>query len=567
MKNIQYRYIHIIAAVFLLVGMGVQAVVSYRRATRHVQDKIDLQMQLAQEKLLFELYDAYDGVVRLVDFIEDEMTRPEDLMAETKAIIKHYPQFYGCYVAFTEYRYPDKGKWCCPCSWRDKDTIHTIYFGDSKHDYFTREWYQGALESHESGFWSHPYRDEDFDETIFTYSDDMRDKQGNLICVIASDFSLSWLEQLLDQYKPIDEAVLVLCSSDGEELAVSGQQSAISNQQSAISGQRSAVSLNDRKWLVSRKTLEPINVELVMAVPRSFVWAGIRWGIWLPFVVFVLGIIIVGVLIRRLLRDREESAKLELLQRDMQIAHDIQMGMLPKEAVRGERLAVRGERDEVEIYAKLLPARDVGGDLYDYHKEGDTLWFIIGDVSGKGVPAAMFMSATVNLFRAALGHLNSPKAIMEEMNAVLSNNNPSTTFVTAFIGRLDCQTGVLTYCNAGHDCPISIQHSVFSIQTLECDANLPVGVFGDTKYTLQQTTLEAGSTLLLYTDGLTEAKNSRREMFGEKRVTERLRMTGEGLREPQELVEDMIEAVHAFVGEAQQSDDLTLLAIRYESNI
>ena len=556
----RYRFVHIIAAAFLLVGMGVQAVVSYRRATRHVQEKIDLEMQLAQEKLRFVLYDAYDVAIRLEDFIQDEMKQPDDLLEETKAIVNHYPQFYTSYVAFPEYRYPDKGRWCSPCSYRVRDSIFSKYFGDEEHDYFTREWYQGALESGDGAFWSHPYRDEDFSETIFTYSDDMRDEDGNLVCIIASDFSLSWLQKLLDLYKPFDEAVLVLYSSDGEELAVSGQQSAISNQQSAVS-------LNSGNWLVSRKTLEPINVELVMAVPRSFVWAGIRWGIWLPFVVFVLGIIIVGVLIRRLLRDREESAKLELLQRDMQIAHDIQMGMLPKEAVRGERLAIRGERDEVEIYAKLLPARDVGGDLYDYHKEGDTLWFIIGDVSGKGVPAAMFMSATVNLFRAALGHLNSPKAIMEEMNAVLSNNNPSTTFVTAFIGRLDCQTGVLTYCNAGHDCPISIQHSIFSIQTLECDANLPVGVFGDTKYTLQQTTLEAGSTLLLYTDGLTEAKNSRREMFGLERVMERLRVTGYGLRESQMLIEDMTEAVHAFVGEAQQSDDLTLLAIRYESNI
>ena len=565
----RFRSIHIIAAVFLIIGMGVQAVVSYRRATRHVQEKIDMEMQLAQEKLRFVLYDAYDVALRLEDFIEDEMRQPDDLLEETKAIVNHYPQFYTSYVAFPEYRYPDKGRWCSPCSYRVRDSIFSKYFGDAEHDYFTREWYQGALESGEGAFWSHPYRDEDFDETIFTYSDDMRDKDGNLVCIIASDFSLSWLQQLLDRYKPFEEAVFVLYSSDGEELAVSGQKSEVRNQKSEVRNQISEVSLNSGNWLVSRKTLEPINIDLVMAVPRSFVWAGIRWGIWLPFVVFVLGIIIVGVLIRRLLRDREESAKLELLQRDMQIAHDIQMGMLPKEAVRGERLAVRGERDEVEIYAKLLPARDVGGDLYDYHKEGDTLWFIIGDVSGKGVPAAMFMSATVNLFRAALGHLNSPKAIMEEMNAVLSNNNPSTTFVTAFIGRLDCQTGVLTYCNAGHDCPIKVkgERLKVKVESLLCDSNLPVGVFGDTEYTMQQTTLEAGSTLLLYTDGLTEAKNSRREMFGEERVTERLKMKGERMKEPQELVEDMTEAVHAFVGEAQQSDDLTLLAIRYESNI
>ena len=550
MKNtIHYSYIHIIAAAFLLIGMGVQTVVSYRRATRHVQDKIDLQMQLAQEKLLFELYDAYDGVVRLADFIEDEMTRPEDLMAETKAIIKHYPQFYGCYVAFPEYRYPDKGKWCCPCSWRDKDTIHTIYFGDSKHDYFTREWYQGALESHGSGFWSHPYRDEDFDETIFTYSDDMRDKQGNLICVIASDFSLSWLQQLLDRYKPFDEAVFVLYSSNGEELAVTGDGLPVTG---------------DGKWLVSRKTLEPINVELVMAVPRSFVWAGIRWGIWLPFAVFVLGIIIVGVLIRRLLRDREESAKLELIQRDMQIAHDIQMGMIPKEAVTGDGLQVTGW---------LKPAREVGGDLYDYFVRDERLFFCIGDVSGKGIASAMLMAQTHSLFRSVAAHETDPARIMTVINEVLSEGNEKNMFVTLFIGVLNLPTGKLQYCNAGHDQPIQISNFLsqgndcFKFQILNCDSNLPVGVFGDTAYTTQETTIEKGCTLFLYTDGLTEAKNSRREMFGEERVVERLRVTGDGLQEPQQWIESMTEAVRAFVGNAEQSDDLTLLVIQYESNI
>ena len=547
--NMRYRYIHIIAAAFLLVGMGVQTVVSYRRATRHVQDKIDLQMQLAQEKLRFELYDAYDVAIRLEDFIEEEMTQPEDLLEETKAIVKHYPQFFTSYVAFPEYRYPEKGKWCSPCSYRVRDSIFSKYFGDAEHDYFTREWYQGALTSGEGAFWSHPYRDEDFSETIFTYSDDMRDKDGNLICVIASDFSLSWLQQLLDQCKPFDEAVFVLYSSDGEQLAESSSGlCSFSEAVFALSAKRSA----SNNWLVSRKTLEPINVELVMAVPRSFVWAGIRWGIWMPFVVFLLGIIIVGVLIRRLWRDREESAKLELMQRDMQIAHDIQQSMLPHQALNDERLA---------LSAYLKPAREVGGDLYDYFVRDEKLFFCIGDVSGKGAASAMLMGVTHTLFRSASAHETNPARIMTVINEASAEGNEKNMFVTLFIGVLDLPTGKLRYCNAGHDKPIQIKNQKFEI--INCEANLPVGVFGDTQYTQQETTLEAGTTLFLYTDGLTEAKNRQRKQFGVEAVMERLRMTGDGLQEPQAVIDSMTEAVRAFVGDAEQSDDLTMLAFRY----
>ena len=538
----RYRHIHIIAAAFLLVGMGVQTVMSYRRATRHVQDKINLQMALAQEKLRFELYDAYDVAVRLEDFIEDEQPQPEDLQEETHAILKHYPQFFSCYVAFPEDRYPKKGKWCCPCSWRDKETIRTIDFGDAKHDYFTREWYQGALTSGKTGFWSHPYRDEDFDELIFTYSYVLRDKNGDLLGVAASDFSVAWAQRLLEQYKPFDEAVFVLYSSDGEVLAESGKRP------DADFG---------KNWLVTRKVLEPINMEFVMAVPRHFVWTGISLGIWLPFVVFLLGIMVVGILIRRLLHAREESAKLELMQRDMQIAHDIQMSILPKEEFRNENIALSGY---------LKPAREVGGDLYDYFVRDEKLFFCIGDVSGKGAASAMVMAITHSLFRSSSVHETNPARIMTAINEASAEGNEKNMFVTLFIGVLDLQTGKLQYCNAGHDKPVFIHQSPFTIHQLECNSNLPVGVFGDTKYTMQQTTLEQGSTLFLYTDGLTEAKNKQRKQFGLKRVMERLQATGDGLREPKELINTMTEALRAFVGEAEQSDDLTILVIRYENN-
>lgn len=216
-------------------------------------------------------------------------------------------------------------------------------------------------------------------------------------------------------------------------------------------------------------------------------------------------------------------------------------------------------KEDVQLEADLLPMREVGGDLYDFHREKDNLWFIIGDVSGKGVPAAMFMSAAVNLFRAARVHASSPREIMEEMNAVLSENNPSLTFVTAFIGRLHIPTGQLTYCNAGHCQPLHL--TPYTIHPLPIEPNIPLGYNGTFRFVEQGTMLGEGETLVLYTDGVTEARNSAREMLGMKRWIE---LTVNGLKGERVngLVEDLLGEVKTFIGSSEPTDDITLMTIR-----
>jgi sigma-B regulation protein RsbU (phosphoserine phosphatase) len=192
--------------------------------------------------------------------------------------------------------------------------------------------------------------------------------------------------------------------------------------------------------------------------------------------------------------------------------------------------------------------------LFDFHREGDELWFIIGDVSGKGVPAAMFMSAAVNLFRAVGVRATSPKQIMEEINTVLSEDNPSMTFVTAFVGCLRIPTGELIYCNAGHCAPIiSSQDSVFSIQM---EPNIPLGFDGRYSFVEQGCMLGEGETLVLYTDGVTEARNSAREMLGMKRLAEIVATQ-----------EDLYGAIQAFMDKAEPTDDITLMTIRKKSPV
>ena len=293
----------------------------------------------------------------------------------------------------------------------------------------------------------------------------------------------------------------------------------------------------DQSWIISRKTLLPININMVTAIPKSHILKSLRWGILLPLSVFVLGILVVGLLIRRITRDEQVNARLEtekkVLSHELEIAHDIQMGILKNEK---EKKQAQGNGD-IELQTLLVPMREVGGDLFDFHREGDELWFIIGDVSGKGVPAAIFMSAAVNLFRAAGVRANSPKEIMEEMNAVLSENNPSLTFVTAFVGCLRIPTGELIYCNAGHCAPIVArplrskskdERQKTIVESLQMEPNIPLGFDGHYSFVEQGCMLGEGDTLVLYTDGVTEARNPEREMLGLERWAEIVK-TGDGL--------------------------------------
>jgi sigma-B regulation protein RsbU (phosphoserine phosphatase) len=205
-----------------------------------------------------------------------------------------------------------------------------------------------------------------------------------------------------------------------------------------------------------------------------------------------------------------------------------------------------------------MPAKEVGGDLYDYFVRDGKLFFCIGDVSGKSVPAAIVMAVVQSLFRMVSSREDDPARMVGEMNREACRNNESGMFVTFFVGVLDLSSGVLRYCNAGHDHPVVVGASA---EELPAIANLPIGTFGDYTYAPQETTLPPGSILFLHTDGVTEAKDVRRNQFTRKRLLETL---AAGPREPQALVRMMEESVRRFAEGAEQSDDITMLAIRYD---
>ena len=241
---------------------------------------------------------------------------------------------------------------------------------------------------------------------------------------------------------------------------------------------------------------------------------------------------------------------------EMNIARKIQMSMIP------DQYPPYPERSDIDIYGMMIPAKSVGGDLFDFLLRDDHLYFCIGDVSGKGMPAALVMSVTRSLFRSTVALEQEPDRIMTRINLALCDGNKTDMFVTMFIGKLDLTSGRLVYCNAGHEAPLVYGQS---FGRLPLKPNLPVGILDDLQYESLTTQLAPQTTLLLFTDGLTEALNSSKELFSIERVMEiGSQALVSGQTSPRQVIDQMMSAVNAFVGNASQSDDLTLLAIQFK---
>jgi sigma-B regulation protein RsbU (phosphoserine phosphatase) len=244
------------------------------------------------------------------------------------------------------------------------------------------------------------------------------------------------------------------------------------------------------------------------------------------------------------------------IESELKIAHDIQMSMLPK------TFPPYPERNDIDIYGSLKAAKGVGGDLFDFYIRDEKLFFCIGDVSGKGVPASLFMAVTRSLFRNISAHVAIPSEIVRTLNNAMAEGNDTNMFVTVFVGVLDLTNGLLRYCNAGHEAPLLVGRDVGA---LSCDPNLPIGVLQGYEYTQQEVSIDSGTTIFLYTDGLNEAENYEHAQFGDLRIWNLAKLLlNEQRHQPKRMIDAMDNAVHTFVGDAEQSDDLTMLAIQYK---
>ena len=533
--------------------------------------------------------------------IQQHLQNPDDMFTATKQLIEVNPNVVGGCICFVPYYYKEKGRIFEPYAEKRNGQVVVSQIASAEHDYTLNPAFIKTLREKRK-LWSDPYIYGENNQQLTTYSYPLLDAKGNVAAVCGLDIDLTWLSDTINSMHYYPSSFGLVLTQEGQ-LAVGPSadradqndvkqiMNLVNNRSKRETGGGIEIaefvgSKNQSEGTVYFTSLKEYpHWQVVLVNYDNEVFEPIKRMRFRNMILILSGLLVLFFIINRFARNekrlRQAGIEQARLGSELDIANGIQQAMLPK------TFPPYPERNDIDIYGSLVPAKAVGGDLFDFFLRDEKLFFCIGDVSGKGVPSAIVMAVMLKMIRLSAAHDTDPSNIVTALNAELCRNNPTNMFMTFFIGVLDLPTGRLRYCNAGHDAPILIKgvqgvkgvkgvlsplryESVASrraqgVQPIPVDANLPIGVFGDYAYKLQELQLEAQSSLFLFTDGLTEARNSQREQFRMKRIMDTLtkETSQAGSLNAQQLVTLMTDTVNRFAGDAEQSDDLTMLAIRY----
>lgn len=472
--------------------------------------------------------------------LEDVLDEPDSFYGVFQKVLDNNANLMDVFVAFTPDYYPDKGHWYEPVLYRTgSGRTEEMILGSEEHDYFKSEWYRQPLATGQ-GSWSEPYYDDSLSPAmVVTYSLPLLDESGHAVAVCGADLSLAWLTEKIVNIQLYPEAYSTITSREGALLA------------------SPAETLDVAETLRYDTLLGGTGWKMSIVIPEAEIYREIRKVGLVVTILMLLGLALLILIIWRtavnLMKLKEVSDSKHKMEHDLKIASTIQMAMLPK------TFPTYPDRQDLDVYASLTPAREVGGDLFDFFIRDNRFFFCIGDVSGKGIPASLVMAVTRSLFRNTAARESNPGRIVTNLNESMSESNDTNMFVTFFMGILDLGNGHLRYCNAGHNAPLLLTEG--DARPIDVDANIPLGVLPGFRFATQETTLPREGTLLLFTDGLTEAENAEKELYGELRLEEAARWIAP--QSAHEQIESLTEDIRKHVQDAPQSDDLTMLAIKF----
>jgi len=511
---------------------------------------------------------------------EQGLNDPDFYMDLTRRFVEDNPDITGCGLAFIPDYFPSKGRLYEPYSTRRQDgRIETMQVASETHDYTTSALYNAAIEA-DSTYWCDPYMDTDGAQMMLTtYISPLHDADGRVVAVLQIDVSVDWLGRTLNSRRLYPSSFDLLLTTDGQ--LISGPEPGKVKQRDLdeavrllnVKLQEGAVKDTTRVKVAAFKDWEdhadgyvfygtishPNRWQVAVVNYDDEIYASLKSmrnkTLWLMLGGLLLLTFILNRAAVSMTHLQQTNIEKERISSELHVASKIQTDMLPNV------FPPFPDRKDIDLYGWLTPAKEVDGDLYDYFIRDEKLFFCIGDVSGKGVPASLVMAVVHSLFRTIAAHQTNPVNIIQNINEYCCQDNASGMFVTFFVGVLDLPTGRLRFCNAGHDLPVIVGQE--GVKLLEAKANLALAVM-DYAYSTQEYVMQPGEALFLYTDGLTEAMNEKHQLFTLKRVMAALEQSRTQQQiSPKALVEHMLAKVADFVQGASQSDDLTLLAMRY----
>lgn len=565
----------IIAAVTLEATALIQYLYSQKQLKQEASLRAESQLEATKNRIL-DITNQAESAVRNNTWIAQWcLNVPDSLYRVTQRIVEDNPSVVGSAIALVPDYYKDIHL-LAPYTARRLGTYEpvTMSLAGEEYNYPEQEWFKKGLEN-EQGYWSEPYVDEGGGGILMTtFSLPIKDASGRTAAVLTADLSLDWLSDLVGNVKVYPNAYSMMISRSGQflvcpvetlvmhqtiqEVTNSMEDTSMMNSlsRSMLNGEtgNQTIRYKGATSYVYFSPVERTGWSMSIVIPENEIYGSIRRAGALVGFLQLLGLVMLVLIIRAVilnaLKFREVDDKKKRMEGELHIANAIQMAMIPKASAGGT------ENEDADLSASITPAKEVGGDFYDYYFRDQKLFFCIGDVSGKGVPAALVMAVSRSLFRTISAHESSPKRLITAMNDFMSDTNENNMFVTLFCGILDLTNGRLRYCNAGHNPPIILTNS---IQPLPVLPNLPLGVMHGMCYEEQEVILHYDDALFLYTDGLTEAENPEHELFGEERMKAVLHTR----RDVQDQLDAMQQAVAEFVGTAPKSDDLTMMFIHY----
>lgn len=603
--------------------LGLFSSSSIRQVSRNMAQQHLNRSILEIEQVITEVERAVDNLDWVVlQNLDDE----KFLYQVTREIVQANPNIVGSAIAFEPGYYKGRKYFSPYSYIGDQThELRSIQLGNEDYDYPTLDWYQ-IPKLLGKPYWSDPYYDDGGGgQRMSTYSMPLKDADGKLIGIMTADISLDWLSDWVNSIRPYRNSFTMMIGRNGSFIAHPDSTKVLNETiftvamdlpdttafqlgKDMLAGKRGMqrFSLNGKD---SFMVYGPISNGWSMGIVNLYgdIFSSVRRFNMFLVITLLLGLIgmFIGCrnMIRRLtmpivefsnsamtiakgnfqamipevetqdelkkLRDsldymqrsineyigelKTTTASNERYESELNIAREIQMSMLPQNFP---------QREDCSLYAMVQPAKEVGGDLYDFVDVGDSLFFLVGDVSGKGVPAALFMAIARAAFR-FIGALGLPmREVVRRVNDCLCDGNTNEMFVTLFAACLDLKTGDMVYCNAGHN-PIVLIGPDGKSSFLQAKPNLAAGLFEGFPYEDEQIHLERGTRLVLYTDGVTEAERSDKVQYGE----EKLLKWAAGLNpltSSHAAVQDLFAHVKKFTAGADQNDDITIMSLLWK---